>query len=239
MLYVGTSGWVYSHWRGPFYPADLLEREWLEFYAKNFSAVELNTSFYHLPREKTFQGWYARTPANFVFAVKGPRFITHMKKLKDCREPLTNLLKAASNLKGKLGPIFFQLSPSFKVDKDRLRSFLEFLPTNPKGLFAFEFRHPSWFSEDIYSILRRANCALVASDTPRYPYEEIQTADFMYFRLHGRERLYASRYTREQLKKYVKKIKKWRKVGDVFVFFDNDANANAVSNAKELLNLVG
>lgn len=268
MIYIGTSGWSYPHWRGLFYPADLPEREWLEFYADNFSTVELNASFYHLPKEETFRGWYERTPKDFIFAVKGSRFISHVKKMKDCQEPLGNLLKVAALLKEKLGPIFFQFPPSFKANRGRLESFLDLLSadasSNPKGLFsngerklasgasvksptlrvkrdwrfAFEFRHPSWFVDEIYDLLREANCALIASDTPRYPYEEVQTADFMYLRLHGHEQLYASSYSGEQLKEYAQKIRKWQRRGDIFVFFDNDFNANAVKNAKELAKLL-
>jgi len=235
-VFVGTSGWVYPHWRGLFYPKDLPEREWLGFYAFQLDTVELNTSFYHLPKEKTFKGWYERTPDNFLFAVKGSRFITHMKKLNDCQEPLENLLRAAVNLKEKLGPIFFQFPPSFKADLKRLKEFIKLLPG--EGRFAFEFRHPSWFTDEIYTALRSANCALIASDTPRYPYKEVQTTNFMYLRLHGHEQLYASRYSEKQLREYAKKIRNWRKEGNVFVFFDNDFNANAVANAKELRKLL-
>ncbi|NCN42330.1 DUF72 domain-containing protein [candidate division WWE3 bacterium CG09_land_8_20_14_0_10_47_33] len=258
-IFIGTSGWVYPHWKSLFYPEDLPEKEWLRFYADHFSTVELNSSFYHLPKEKTFKGWYDRTPDDFVFAVKGSRFITHVKKLKNCREPLENLLQAAANLREKLGPVFFQLPSSFEANPERLRAFIKLLPdkeqpcqANPKGLFfksptlrvkrdwrfAFEFRHSSWFTDEIYAILRKANCALIASDTPSYPYAEVSTANFMYLRLHGHEQLYTSNYSQKQLKEYVEKIKEWRKVGDVFVFFDNDFEANAVKNAKELNELL-
>lgn len=235
-VFVGTSGWVYPHWRGPFYPEGLPEREWLEFYARSFSAVELNASFYHLPKEKTFQSWYKRVPANFVFSVKGSRFITHVKKLSDCQEPLMNLLQASANLKEKLGPLFFQFSPSFRADPGKLKEFIKMLPDDHR--FAFEFRHPSWFDDEIYTLLRKENCALVASDTPHYPYKEIETADFMYLRLHGHEELYASCYSQKQLEVYANKVRSWVKRGDVFVFFDNDADANAVVNAKKLSNLI-
>jgi len=235
-VFIGTSGWVYPHWRGRFYPEDHAKGKWLEFYADRFPAVELNTSFYHLPKDETFRSWYERTPANFVFAVKGSRFITHVRRLKDCQEPMANLIQAAGHLGEKLGPIFFQLPPSFRADKVRLESFVRLLPSGQR--FCFEFRHPSWFNEEIYSLLQEANCALVISDTPRYPYKEIQTADFMYLRLHGREELYSSLYSREQLEEYAEKVRGWLKSSDVFIFFDNDANANAVTNAKELLNLV-
>ena len=238
-IFIGTSGWVYPHWKSLFYPEDLVEREWLKFYANNFSTVELNASFYHLPKEKTFEGWHKRTPADFVFAVKGSRFITHVRKLNNCREPLDNLLQAAVHLKEKLGPIFFQFPPSLKADPQKLENFIELLP--PKKRFAFEFRHPSWFTDEIYTILRKANCALIASDTPSYPYAEVPTADFMYLRLHGHKQLYVSSYFKNQLKEYTEKIKVWSAnggVGDVFVFFDNDFNANAVKNAKELIKLL-
>ncbi len=235
-VFIGTSGWVYPHWRGRFYPENIPDGGWLEFYAKNFSAVELNASFYHLPGEKTFRSWYERTPKDFVFAIKGSRFITHVKRLRDCQEPLANLLQSVSGLEEKLGPIFFQLPPSFESDKERLGDFIRLLPIGKR--FAFEFRHPSWFNKEVCALLQKANCALVASDTPDYPYGEIQTANFMYFRLHGHEQLYASSYTRMQLKEYAERMRQYLRRGDVFVFFDNDANANAVENAKGLAKLV-
>lgn len=234
--YIGTSGWNYPHWKEVFYPFDLTAKNWLTFYAQTFPAVELNYSFYRLPKEETYAKWYKLTPPGFIFSLKASRFITHIKRLKDCQGALDIFLKNAETLGEKKGPIFFQLPPSFKKDLDRLVAFCESLPA--EGRFAFEFRHPSWFDEEVYQFLRKRNLALIFSDTPRYPYIEEVTADFIYLRLHGHEKLYASKYTDVQLKEYAKKVKNWQKIRAVYVFFDNDFSGYAVENAQELLKLL-
>lgn len=235
-VFVGTSGWNYGHWKGIFYQDDLPGQAWLSFYAQNFGAVELNYSFYHLPKEETYLKWYGATPPVFIFSLKASRFITHIKRLKDCQEEFEIFWKNAQVLKEKLGPIFFQLPPSFKKDLDRLVAFCEILPRSAG--FAFEFRHPSWFDEEVYGFLRGRNLALILSDTPKYPYVEEITADFVYLRLHGHAQLYTSRYTHEQIRDYAQKIRKWQRGGDVYVFFDNDFSGYAVENARELLKLL-
>lgn len=233
---VGTSGWNYPHWRSIFYPPNLPERDWLTFYAQEFPVVEVNYSFYRLPKPSTYKRWGEQTPADFHFALKASRFITHIKRLKGVKKALSLFLENAESLGKKRGPILFQFPPSFRADLDRLEKFLELLPKD--GQYAFEFRHSSWFGKDIYALLQNSNVALVAADTPRFPYVEVQTADFFYLRLHGHEVLYASKYRATQLKEYAKKIRSWQKRGDVFVFFDNDARGFAVDNALELKKLV-
>ncbi len=236
MIWIGTSGWNYPHWQSVFYPPDLPSRSWLPFYAQKFSAVEVNYSFYRLPQPKTYGKWFAQTPKGFLFALKASRFLTHVKRLKDAQDSLQTFLENAASLGEKRGPIFFQLPPSFKIDLDRLTIFLQLLPKEER--FAFEFRHPSWFSEDVYALLRRHNAALIAADTPRYPYAEVRTADFFYLRLHGHEALYASSYSDQQLKDYADKIRGWGREGDGFVFFDNDFSGFAVENALRLQKLL-
>ncbi len=241
-VWIGTSGWNYPHWKNVFYPENLPSREWLSFYTREFSAVEVNYSFYRLPKPETYRKWAEQTPPDFIFSLKASRFITHVKRIKDVKSPLKIFLENARVLGGKLGPILFQLPPSFRQDLGRLEGFLKILPKDLR--FAFEFRHPSWFpargGEDweVYRILRKYNAALIASDTSRYPYAEVQTSDFFYVRLHGHEILYASKYRRSQLKEYAEKIKAWRQGGDVFVFFDNDFGGFAVENARQLLKLL-
>lgn len=235
-VWVGTSGWNYPHWKEVFYPSDLPSRSWLPFYAKHFPAVEVNYSFYRLPKPETYRKWVEQTPPDFIFSLKASRFITHVKRIKDVKSPLNIFLANAWVLGGKLGPVLFQLPPSFRQDLGRLEGFLKILPKDLR--FAFEFRHPSWFGEETYTLLRRYNAALIASDTPRYPYAEVQTADFFYLRLHGHEVIYASSYSDAQLREYAWKIGNWRKAGDVFVFFDNDFSGFALENARQLLKLL-
>lgn len=233
-IFIGTSGWSYDHWKnGVFYPRDLESGKELEYYTQFFDTVELNNTFYHLPKPQTFINWRQRTPKKFLFAVKGSRFITHILKLNSSSEPLKNLLKNALNLKKKLGPIFFQLPPQFEKDKERLEIFLDLLPK--KQRFAFEFRHESWFCDEIYQLLRNHQCALIFADTPDYPYAEEITTDFVYLRLHGNKYLYSSKYTPPEIQEWAKKIKEWKNRNlNVYCYFDNDANGNAVENAKEL-----
>ncbi len=234
---IGTSGWSYNHWRDIFYPKDLAQAKWLEFYAKIFDTVEINSSFYHLPKPKTFSNWRARTPKNFLFSVKASRFITHVKKLKDVKEPWKRFINSAKELKERLGPILFQLSPNLKANIEKLENFISILPS--KYRYTFEFRNESWFNKKIYEILEKNNISLCFADTPSYPYKEILTADFVYIRLHGHKKLYGSKYTNRELKIWANKIKKWMKEKkDVYVYFDNDACGYAVENAKTLLRML-
>ena len=237
--HIGTAGWSYGHWHGGvFYPEDLKRGAELEFYAGRFDTVEINSSFYHLPQEKTCRGWAERTPDRFLFAVKASRFITHRKRLDDVGEPLANLLARVRALGPKLGPLLFQLSPSFRVDVPRLHAFLRSLPRDLRA--TFEFRHQSWFCDEVYAALEEAGAAVTISDTPRYPCVVHTTADFVYVRLHGHERLYASNYTAEQLTEWAGHARPWLSDGrDVFVYFDNDAEGHAPRNARELRGLVG
>lgn len=237
MLRIGTSGWSYHHWQGLFYPEKLPSGRWLEYYCQHFDTVELNSSFYHLPKLATFENWQKRTPENFLFSVKGSRFISHILKLNGAREPLQNLLDNTSGLKEKLGPILFQLPPNFGLDTERLKKFAKILSTDQR--FAFEFRHESWFCDEVYNLLRKNNLALAISDTPKYPLIFETTADFVYVRLHGHKVLYASKYSEAELQKWAEKVKGWLADDlEVFVYFDNDANANAIQNAQELKTLL-
>ena len=248
MIYIGTSGWSYKHWKnGVFYPQRWKEHE-LRYYQKFFNSVELNTSFYHLPKKEAFRNWRKLVPKDFIFSVKASRYLTHILKLSEPREPLENLLENASVLREKLGPIFFQFAPNFAADPEKLAKFAKILRGSPRGSnppfgiraegwtlrFAFEFRHQSWFSPEIYQILKKHNLALIFSDTPKYPYEEEITADFIYLRLHGHKVLYGSKYTKEELRNWTRKIKRWGRKKDVYCYFDNDAQGFAPQNAIEL-----
>jgi len=243
-LYIGTSGWVYSHWEGIFYPEDLPGKDKLKYFSEYFKTAEVNYSFYHLPKPSTYQNWYKQTPKDFIFAVKASRFITHIKRLKDVKEPWKTFLENALNLKEKLGPILFQFPPSFSANDEnikRLEEFLKFitkykiLNTKYKIRFAFEFRHPSYCDEKVYKLLKKYNCAWVISNSPSFPKAEEITADFIYIRMHGSKVLFSSKYTTQELKFLVQKIKKWQKDRkDIYVYFNNDFAGYAVDNAKSL-----
>lgn len=250
-IFVGTSGFSYPHWRGSFYPADLPQKDWFLYYTKYFDTVELNASFYQLPRREIFAGWRKKAdkshpPAgSFAFAIKGWRWITHIKKLKNCQEELKKFFEAAnelnpamSNIKYKTSNmVLWQLPPSLKADGQRLADFLPLLPSGWR--YAFEFRHPSWGEEGVWKILRQFGAAVVFQDYPEWPIFEEITADFVYLRFHGRTSLYSSCYTEKELKTWAGKIKKWASQGlDVYAYFNNDALGYAVENAQRLKQLL-
>lgn len=240
-VYIGTSGYTYQHWRGVFYPQDLRQKDWLGYYAKYFETVEINASFYHQMGRKVYENWRAKTPENFVFAIKGSRFITHIKRLKDCQEPLERFFQSAIGLEEKLGVILWQLPPRWGADEKRLASFLSLIDNlrfkNVRQ--AFEFRENSWFSSKIYAMLKKFGGGLVIADSPFWPKEEVFTADFMYLRFHGRESLYASSYSGEELREWAKKIAQLRGENlDVYAYFNNDIKGYAVQNALRLKELV-
>jgi uncharacterized protein YecE (DUF72 family) len=234
---IGTSGWTYAHWRGVFYPRGLPQARWLEHYAAEFDSVELNASFYRLPAETAFSGWRCRTPDGFLFSLKAPRSITHIKRLADCAQDLGNFLSRADLLRDRRGPILFQLPPRWPCDLSRLADFLASLPAGLR--FAFEFRDESWLCDPVYSLLQARNAALVRVSAPRYPDAEARTAGFSYLRMHGEERLYASKYSEQSLRRWAEVIADWTRAGQqVFVYFNNDARGHAVADARALRLLV-
>ena len=245
-LHIGTSGWVYSHWEGVFYPKDLPPKDKLKYFSQHFKTTEINYSFYHLPRPSTYQNWYKQVPEDFLFAIKASRFITHIKRLNGVKEAWKQFLENALYLKEKLGPILFQFPPSFKATGEgikRLTKFLKLLSLDRDRVSielkcAFEFRHKSWCDEKIYKLLKKYNVAWVIADSPNYPKAEEVTADFAYIRMHGSKVLFSSKYTKKELSSLSQKIKKWLKQGlDVYCYFNNDAYGYAIENAKELLKL--
>lgn len=236
-LYIGTSGWHYAHWRGVFYPEDLPPQEWLRYYAAHFSTVEINNSFYKLPGTETFQAWHRGTPKHFTFSVKANRYITHMKKLKDPQEALHRFFDAVAPLAGKQGPILFQLPPRWRKNIQRLAGFLEALP--PTSRYAFEFRDPDWHGEDVYDLLRAHNAAFCIYDLAGFRAPVELTADFAYLRLHGPAGAYAGRYTKASLRSWAERIRSWRGLKKVYVYFDNDQAGYALANASELKELLG
>jgi uncharacterized protein YecE (DUF72 family) len=235
---IGCSGFKYSHWRnGIFYPKGLKQKNEFAHYASRFNTVELNSTFYILPKEKTWQNWHDKAPKEFIYALKMSRWLTHNKKLNDPKEAWERFWKGAQKLHGHLGPILFQLPPRFKYKISRLRDLFEVLP--PKIRFAFEFRHPTWFNEQTYQLLRKNNIALVLVSHPWLPTVEVITANFVYLRWHGKDKLYASNYSRQELTSWATKIKSWLKSGlDVYGYFNNDFRGFAPQNAQTLLHLL-
>ncbi|MBI4744766.1 MAG: DUF72 domain-containing protein [Actinobacteria bacterium] len=236
-LLIGTSGFSYNHWKNIFYPEDVKNHDWLIFYAKHFDTVEINSSFYHLPSKEIFTRWRKITPPNFIFSVKGSRFITHIKKLNEIEEPVENFLKNVSELKEKLGPILFQFPPNWEINLNRFENFLKILPDQFK--YAFEFRNKSWFNNSIYSLLKRKKSALCISSSPSFPSEKIITSTFTFIRMHGGSEPYGSCYSTKELKMWAEEIREFlaQKI-DVFVYFNNDAYGYAIKNALELSSLL-
>jgi len=242
-VYIGTSGFSYPHWKEIFYPQNLQQKDWFLYYTKHFDTVELNVSFYRLPRREVFEGWRKMAGAEFVFAVKGWRMITHIRKLKNCQEEIKRFFEAANGLKAKSlnletkDIILWQLPPSLKFDRERLGNFLAILPKNWR--YAFEFRYSDWGKKETWEILREYKAAVVFQDFPGWPIFDEVTADFVYLRFHGKESLYSSCYTEKELKNWAEKIKNWQKQGlDVYAYFNNDALGYAVENAKKLISNV-
>ncbi len=236
---IGTSGWHYQHWRGPFYSERCPSSRMLDYYLEHFDTVEINNSFYKLPAEETFACWRDATPPGFCFAVKASRFITHNKKLKDPENALENFLPRAEKLGKKLGPVLFQLPPKWHVNVDRLDEFLSVLPKGKRHRYAFEFREPTWLNEQVYRVLRRHNAAFCIYELSGFQTENIITADWTYVRLHGPGGKYQGSYSTEQLSSWAEHIESWsRKLSAVYVYFDNDQAGYAAHNAIELKRLV-
>ena len=235
-LDVGTSGWHYRHWLGSFYPEGLTASKMLEWYAGQFDTVEINNSFYRLPPESALQSWRETVPAGFRFALKGSRFITHMKKLKEPGPALAKFFSRGDLLGRKLGPVVFQLPPNWSPNPDRFGAFLEALPHGHR--YAFEFRDPEWHTEKVYELLRRHGAAFCVYQLAGFvsPFE--MTTDFAYVRLHGPEGKYQGLYDKKALATWADRILSWP-VKHAWVYFDNDERGFAPRNARELREMMG
>lgn len=232
-LHIGTSGWSYNHWKENFYPTGLKNALWLNYYAETFSTVEINSTFYRMPRDSTVKSWFEKVPEGFLFSVKANQYITHRKRLHDCKDSLEYFFKVMQHFRSKLGPILFQLPPSFKVNPERLIEFVGLLDKSHQ--YTFEFRHESWFTEEIYDILRENEIALCITDLNGSLSPEEITSHFTYIRLHGPQKAYQGTYGKSQLEHWQKKIEKWTASGiSVFCYFDNDDKGYAIQDAKTL-----
>ena len=226
---VGTSGYSYKEWKGNFYPTNLRAREFLQFYADRFNAVEINNTFYRMPKEETLAGWYNSTPASFKFALKAPQRITHRSRLQDCDKPLQLFLQATQGLKEKRGPLLFQLPPDMPKDAAILRKLLAKFPS--ESSVAFEFRHPSWLDNEIVEILRTSNAALCISDTDDAPPPEklvIPTASW------GYQRLRRTDYTTSQIETW-KRILAGQSWSEAYIFFKHEDEANGPRFAMQFM----
>jgi uncharacterized protein YecE (DUF72 family) len=233
VYHIGTSGWHYADWRGLFYPEDLPKWDWLSFYARQFSTVELNASFYRLPTEGAFKSWYKATPPDFLFTLKVSRFITHIKHLLDAGEAMAAFLSRARLLKEKLGPLLYQLPPGMSRNDERLESFLTILPRELKHVF--EFRNESWLDESVFTILRKHNAGFCVADMPGFTSPLIATTDFAYIRFHGSQSLYSSSYSDEELADWAKRIAHLaRNLNSVYIYFNNDVAGYAIDNARTI-----
>ena len=260
---VGISGWRYAHWRGVFYPKGLAQHRELEYASRQLPSIEINGTHYSLQRPECFEAWHAATPAGFVFAVKGSRFITHMKRLNDIEKPLANFYaQGVLALEEKLGPFLWQFPPSFRFDAAKLEAFFELLPRDtdaamalarrrdyrmkgrarlvcrtPQALrHAIEIRHESFVVPEFVRLLRKHDVALVVADTAgKWPYLEELTSDFMYLRLHGDQEIYKSGYGPQALDAWAERIRGWRRSRDVYCYFDNDMKVHAPFDAQGLI----
>lgn len=233
-IHIGTSGWGYADW--DFY-GDLPDSKRLSFYAKTFKTVEVNTTFYHLPTAKTVKNWDSQVPKSFLFSIKASRYITHIKRLNDARESLSLLYRRIRYLDKKLGPILFQLPPSFHKDMERLEGFVRLL--KPKHKYVFEFRSPTWFDDEVYAYLKKNKIALCISDLNGLLSPQEVTANFVYIRLHGPAKAYQGKYGKKRLTSWAQKIQDWvKKKKTVYIYFDNDQKGYAVEDAKTLATLL-
>ena len=235
---IGTSGWTYDGWRGPFYPPDISKREWLAFYGGSFSTTEINGSFYRTPSLEAVTAWRDQTPDDFLFAWKASKFITHWKRLTEkCENRIALMETRLRVLRAKAGPVLFQLPARFTVNRERLAAFIRMLPNRYE--YAFEFRHQSWYDDAIFDLLRENDISLCLSDHHDAPAPWTITARHVYVRGHGPDGRYRDNYPDATLQAWARHIKTWRRQRrEVFVYFDNDQKSAAPIDARRLLDLV-
>ena len=237
-LHIGCSGWSYDHWRGDFYPENLAKSKWFSHYATQFSTVEVNATFYHLPRETTWDKWRDAAPEGFIYAIKLWRQVTHRRRLADAQEPLSTFLRGAEKLGERLGSILVQLPPGLHADHQLLSSFLSLLPRELR--FAFEFRHRSWYEDETYRLLEKHGCSFVLHDYRGRVTPRVAVGPFIYLRFHGPEGDYQGGYSREALSDWASWLTEQASSGrEVFAYFNNDIGGHAPRDAKALTELVG
>ena len=238
VIRIGCSGWNYGSWREAFYPKGLGPSRWLEHYASVFDTVEVNTTFYRLAKRSAVERWVSQTPPGFCFAVKSSRYLTHMKRLTDLDRGVERLYEPLEPLAdaGRFGPMLWQLPPNFRRDDERLAAALDRLPA---GRHTFEFRHPSWFCDEVYELLRWHGVALTLADRPDLDFQTDElTADFAYIRFHHGRRGRRGNYSQAELREWAARICEWGASNDVYAYFNNDWEAFAPRNAQDLRRMV-
>ncbi|HEX6491010.1 MAG TPA: DUF72 domain-containing protein [Gaiellaceae bacterium] len=237
---IGCSGWNYEHWRhGVFYPPRLPPREWLAFYARHFDTVEVNATFYRLPRREVVANWARASSPEFLFSVKSSRYLTHLKRLRDMGAGVRRFYERIEPLvrSPKLGPVLWQLPANFHRDDERLAGALAQLPP---GRHCFEFRHESWFVSEVYALLRARGVALVIGDHPQRPFQAAElTADWTFIRFHAGRRGRRGNYSDSELEEWARRIEDWRRKTEVFAYFNNDWEGFAPRNALQLKERLG
>jgi uncharacterized protein YecE (DUF72 family) len=235
-LRIGCSGWNYKHWRGRFYPEPMSSKKWLEYYSGFFDTVELNNTFYRLPSPSVFREWQAQAPRSFLFSVKVNRFLTHMKKLKNARAPLSKFLSRARLLKNHLGPLLYQLPPRWHLNLERLEDFLKLLPSDLQHVF--EFRDSSWLNEQVFELLKKYHASLCLHDMPGLEQMPRGIGPIGYVRFHGAAKKYQGGYPDATLRRWWHWMEKELRAGrDIYAYFNNDAEAHAVHDAQRLKEL--
>jgi uncharacterized protein YecE (DUF72 family) len=236
VIYVGTSGWQYRDWKGDFYPKNVPQRMWLSYFSARFPTVEVNNSFYMLPKPETFERWGRESARGFVVAVKASRYITHIRRLRRAKDSVDLFWDRATKLGDKLGPVLYQLPPRFVADLDLLRAFLDVLPQGMRA--AFEFRDRSWEDQEVYRLLDGAGAAWVIPDRPGWRVPDVVTGRWAYLRFHeGGHEPQGAGYTRDKLRRWAERIAAFD-AKDVFVYFNNDPGAAAVRDAAVLMELL-
>jgi uncharacterized protein YecE (DUF72 family) len=234
---IGCSGWVYKHWRGVLYEEGLAQTRWFERYATEFDTVEINNSFYRLPKPETFDKWRKQAPPGFCYAVKANRYLTQAKKLKDCEEPLERMMRAVEHLGDRLGPMLYQLPPSLRINLERLENFLRILPRDVTSVF--EFRNTDWYRPETYALLDRYGASLCIHDMPGAASERICVGSIAYVRFHGGEGKYWGRYSDERLLSWTDWVVETAKSGQsVWCYFNNDIHGHAIDDARTLKSMV-
>jgi uncharacterized protein YecE (DUF72 family) len=234
---IGTSGWHYDHWKGRFYPEKLPQTKWLQHYAQHFNTVEINNTYYHLPRSTTVENWRAQAPPGFVYAVKANRYITHMKKLRDAGEEVKRFFDVVNLFGPTLGPVLYQLPPSLHKNLDLLDEFIKLLPR--KSTAVFEFRHESWYEQDTLNLLNNHAVGFCVHDMLGKESPRAVTGDIAYVRFHGTTGRYAGSYTDEMLQEWSAWLKSQsRTARAVYAYFNNDVQGHAVANALTLKRLM-
>jgi uncharacterized protein YecE (DUF72 family) len=236
MIYVGTSGWQYRDWKGRFYPPKLPQREWLPFFSVRFATVEINNTFYMLPKEESFERWGRESAPTFLIAVKASRYITHIRRLRDAKDSVDLFWSRAQGIGEKLGPVLFQLPPRFRADVELLREFLAILPKEMRA--AFEFRDATWEDDAVYRALDEAGAAWVIPDRPGWRVPTPVTGGWSYLRFHeGGHAPRGAGYARDKLRRWADRIASFS-ARDVFVYFNNEPGAAAVRDAQVLMDLL-